>query len=1048
MRPQKLRFTSPILLLILGVLTINTALSQGIVEDYFDNLTNWNMLLNGGEARIVSDTTAPAGFGDRVLRLRGNQPIAFLKNFVLVDGVMQVLWKDIQPEEEDSDGVLLARAQNPFIDKSDAVPSGKAHYWVEQDYDFGFQLKLHDSRGQDLTVAEINDDSKITGAWNTSGWVWQKLMVKGDSLKAKFWSAESNEPKTWQLAMQNSALPFGLAGLKLWSGYAHIAYFRIESLEPDPDSRYRLYMALPEYTIDNQAPFNPEAYLFSQHPGQTISIEASLKCADDSVLPMKSTTVKPKIRFEKIPLSMDLAQLAEGQYCIYLNATLNDEPIAYTAGEFHLVNSEKMKADLAALKTKLPELSRLIQKAKSADLDASKALVSETVLKNFIPYTFEDIQWEEWERAERNTKYLKKCCDSALRQLNQLLAKPELNILFPKPVVHGLRIEKGAFFRQQQPVFLNGVMGWDEPVEDIPQMADYGFNAVGIEIGPSSTITGPNEEDVAYDRLNEFILPALRSASRHNVSIMLLVSPHYFPKWAYEMYPDVRRCGHGFLQYCIEHPEARRVVERHLRFLISQVKAEPALHSYCLANEPQFIERCETSRKKFLRDLREKHGTITRLNALWGTQYRQFDDIPIPLSSKFPAGHRYDWMIFHRRQVTEFFTWMKQIIQQEDPTRPVHVKFMIDVFESAEGPFGIDREALGELTEITGCDLGIALPAADEYGGDFLKQAMFYDLLRSFQPYKPIYNSEYHIIRDNDPIHYPANYIRTAIWDAALHGQSAQTAWVWSRNNVDHTLRHCLQMRPEATVAFGEIALDINRFAPVLVEFPRAHSGVAIFYSATSKLLSNRYLPALKQAYEAAMFLDAHIRFISEKQILRGDLKNVKLLIVPEADYVPDDVIEKIAAFSRYAGMVYLVGAHNFQFTEYGQPRSEPQAQVRRAKPELQSSTTQYRELSHIFDRLFDLAEIQRPFRVRNSEGENAWGVEARAVEIDSKKYLSVINWLKDSVEVRIAANHSRGQTLSFSGEPVNLFDNRSIDISSNLILEPMAPMLLEIERE
>ncbi|MBN1352468.1 hypothetical protein JXJ21_23925 [candidate division KSB1 bacterium] len=93
-------------------------------------------------------------------------------------------------------------------------------------------------------------------------------------------------------------------------------------------------------------------------------------------------------------------------------------------------------------------------------------------------------------------------------------------------------------------------------------------------------------------------------------------------------------------------------------------------------------------------------------------------------------------------------------------------------------------------------------------------------------------------------------------------------------------------------------------------------------------------------------------------------------------------------------------------------------------------------------------AEIQRPFRVRNFSDENAWCVEARAVEIDSKSYLSVINWLKYPVEVRIAANHSRGQTIRLNGQPINLFDNRRVDISRNLILEPMAPLLLEGELE
>ena len=69
---------------------------------------------------------------------------------------------------------------------------------------------------------------RINGEWNRSGWVWQKLELRGNELKAKFWSVVEQEPGDWQLEINDSTFKFGRVGLKIFSGKARIAYFRAE----------------------------------------------------------------------------------------------------------------------------------------------------------------------------------------------------------------------------------------------------------------------------------------------------------------------------------------------------------------------------------------------------------------------------------------------------------------------------------------------------------------------------------------------------------------------------------------------------------------------------------------------------------------------------------------------------------------------------------------------------------------------------------------------------------------------------------------------------
>ncbi len=114
------------------------------------------------------------------------------------------------------------------------------------------------------------------------------------------------------------------------------------------------------------------------------------------------------------------------------------------------------------------------------------------------------------------------------------------------------------------------------------------------------------------------------------------------------------------------------------------------------------------------------------------------------------------------------------------------------------------------------------------------------------------------------------NYIRTAIWEGALHGQDAFTIWEGTRTMQELSHQHSIMTRAEATEAAGRTALDLNRLAEHLVDFSKAEAKGAILFSRTSKLLSDKYLQSLQRLYEVVNFLQAPFRFISEDQVVAG----------------------------------------------------------------------------------------------------------------------------------------------------------------------------------
>ena len=85
----------------------------------------------------------------------------------------------------------------------------------------------------------------------------------------------------------------------------------------------------------------------------------------------------------------------------------------------------------------------------------------------------------------------------------------------------------------------------------------------------------------------------------------------------------------GFIDFNIDHPKVREVIEKWLRAFVPTLKDQSALFSYCLSNEPAYVKSGtdKFSRPKFAKYLQSIHGEIGKLNVLYGTSYKSFDDV-------------------------------------------------------------------------------------------------------------------------------------------------------------------------------------------------------------------------------------------------------------------------------------------------------------------------------------------------------------------------------------------------------------------------------------
>jgi len=689
-----------------------------------------------------------------------------------------------------------------------------------------------------------------------------------------------------------------------------------------------------------------------------------------------------------------------------------------------------LEADLAETGRALSALNARIQEARKSGATVDYARLDARLAESFLQYTRDD--WAEVSPT-RKIRALKGAAYIA-RIVGEALAKTT-----PPPDVLRYRtgpapIREGAFWQEGRPVYFVGVGHFGQVRQDIPILNEYGLNIIQIETGPAAVMPDPNTVDMTAVKTDT--VAALDNAAANNVAVNLLVSTHYFPEWAYDLEPENRQCGlpGAFIKYCIEAPSTREIMERWLDALMPLIAKHPALHSICISNEPQYKGRCKYDRAKFQQWIEAKHRRIGRVNRVYGTHFRRFEDIDLP---KDPSNYAFffDWCRFNQERFLAFHQMLAEKIHQFDPELPVHAKVMSHGFEEP-GRFevGIDYERFSQLGQISGNDCVYAYNARRKAGymSEWTNMAMSYALQQAAAPDNPVFNSENHFIPDGDTRYMSEDYIYTVYWHEALHGQGATTAWVWERGQTGDLAENILT-RANAVHGFGRAALDLNRLAPEVYALSRAKADMAMLYAYSSLLPSTDYVTEAKAVYEGAYFTDAACAFVTERGVEAGDLEKYKLAILPRVSNAPDRVVEAFQRYIEKGGTVMAIGSC-FTRDEYGRPRKTTLHTAGTGRLVSYPSPLTPNAYRDILDGLLTETQCERPARIEGAHGEPVWGVNARSVKDKDRTLVSLINlaWEPACVTFREASG---------LGPIADLISGGNVEFP--VTLTPLRPMLL-----
>jgi hypothetical protein len=541
--------------------------------------------------------------------------------------------------------------------------------------------------------------------------------------------------------------------------------------------------------------------------------------------------------------------------------------------------------------------------------------------------------------------------------------------------------------------------------------------------------------------IENYVVSALQNADEHNIAVNLLISPHYFPAWALEKWPELKSESASFILYNFNDPRARAILEDYLRVLIPLIKDYPSLQSLTLSNESVYQSYKDGFNLPIWRQyLQQNYSDIQQLNDTYQTSYLSFNDIPLPADISRTAFF-YDWVKFNNKLFSDWHQWMADIIHEMAPNIPLQAKVMNGGLSDITAmTWGIDSEQFANFSEISGND------NFNYYGWGpegFTSELKFYDFQASLKK-APVFNSEDHLIPDGDDRYIPemAAHVESVLWQGAVHGRGGSTIWVWERFYGDNMFKGSIMNRPDVVAVVGKTNLNLNRLAEEVTAFQDDEAKAAILYAMPSMIYSEAYPKAIDQAYEAISYSGLKVGFVSEKQSNEDGLDGINVLFVPEVTHINAETLASLQQFVDRGGKLVITGNHSLKFDEHNQPLSETIRNqiLNSANTTMIPSNTLARQIRETVTPLFAGAGLNQVLLIDAATNLPVYETEWRSVWQNGRLLINIDNYSDTVKNVYIQVN---GQRMSQWND---LLNNTMALSETTLTLSPLQPYLLSLE--
>jgi beta-galactosidase len=270
-----------------------------------------------------------------------------------------------------------------------------------------------------------------------------------------------------------------------------------------------------------------------------------------------------------------------------------------------------------------------------------------------------------------------------------------------------------AYYHEYQP--------YERLEDDLKLMVEANLNVV--RVGESTWATW-EPEDGRFEL--DWMRQVLDGVHEAGIKAILGTPTYAVPPWLHRKHPEImaQRAGGQRVPYGgrqnvdLTHPAYRHHAERVVRAVVGAFADHPAVIGFQVDNEAGLeLLHNHGVFQAFVDHLRRTHGTVERLNELWGLAYwshrlHSWADLWVPDGNTNP-GYQLAWRRFQAALVTEFLAWQASIVREYK--RPD--QFVTHCLAGGHGRPAADRVAVAQVLDVPAENLYYQMQDALELPG-------------------------------------------------------------------------------------------------------------------------------------------------------------------------------------------------------------------------------------------------------------------------------------------------------------------------------------------
>ncbi len=405
------------------------------------------------------------------------------------------------------------------------------------------------------------------------------------------------------------------------------------------------------------------------------------------------------------------------------------------------------------------------------------------------------------------------------------------------------------------------------------------------------------------------------------------------PQWMAQKYPEVLRVNDRYQRYhygarhnhCLTSPVYRRKVREMDTRLARRYAGHPAVILWHLSNEMSGECYCELCQEQFRTWLKDRYGTLERLNQAWWTSFwahRYTDwsqvEAPGPMAETSTNGMYIDWRRFNTWQCKTFMMAERDAVKAVDPSLMVTANLM-------ERFWDYDYFDLSEEMDVVSWDSYPLWHSGDDVAraAEF---AMNHDMMRSFkdQPFLLMESTPSQVNwKPVNKLKRPGMHMLSSM-QALAHGSQSVLYFQWRKGRgaaeqfhgavVDHDGRDDTRVFKDVTA----VGKALEALMPIYDKEKQSAQACIIYdwsnwwaidYAQTGQAKNMQYFDSVNMHYRSLWQLGVNVDFRDERACT--DLGRYKLVICPMLFMLKESFAAKLREFVANGGtllMTYFSG--------------------------------------------------------------------------------------------------------------------------------------------